>query len=243
MHNIMGSSDAGGGDYASPQPFAPEPAWKRYVSGSRDDGSQWKPRQAEVHDAPWTGLYRRNASVIGSDPNSIKPGQELDLGGGQSHTVKAGETLSGIQSQYGGGSDTPTPPSRPAGLGESYGQGQEPGAAASRNVEQMLKSQTESTKPGAANAPTPPERPSGTGGQAEQNAGGGGDVPTPPVKPASLGGTGESPSGTISPLASEGGSGGTTLEPSDYQASANRMRLMSSGTSQSDSAKPRGRRK
>jgi LysM repeat protein len=72
-------------------------AWKRYVSGSRDDGSQWKPRQAEVHDAPaWQGLYSANKETIGGDPNKIQVGQSLNLPGGGTHTVEKGETLSGI---------------------------------------------------------------------------------------------------------------------------------------------------
>ena len=239
-----------------------EKHWKDYMTGSpsRDAmanaRSPWAPRQGaippqaprqqETTDAPWTGLYERNASVIGSDPNSIKPGQQLDLGGGQSHTVQAGETLSGIQSQYGGGSDTPTPPSRPAGLGEGYGQGQEPGAAASRNEEKMLASPTESTS--SSPTPTPPTRPSGLGGQGEANAdleasqrasseasamnssGAPADVPTPPSRPFELGGGSQGPSG---------GSIGNATNPNE---GAGESFLKSQGIGTSDARKPRGRK-
>jgi hypothetical protein len=225
-----------------------EDAWKSYMRGSRDDGSQWRPKQPAVSpsqapkkdntdDAGWEGIYSANKGVIGSNPDLIQPGMRLDLGGGQSHVVEKGESLSSIASGA-ANSSAPVPPVRPAGLGEGYGQGQEPGAAASRNVEQMLKSPTESTNTGATNAPMPPERPSGTGGQAEENAGGG-SAPTgwgtlkPPASSGELlGGGGEASGGSYSSggdlkvsegpgsagihsLAEAGGSGGQTPDQTE----------------------------
>ena len=135
--------------------------------------SPWAPRQPAVQDAPaWEGLYQANRGSIGGNPDLIREGSTLQMPGGGEHVVQRGESLSSIAAG-GGGSDVPTPPSRPAGLGEGYGQGQEPGAAAGRNEEQMLKSPTEST-----------------GGESGPGPDFSGGVPTPPIKPAEYGGTG-----------------------------------------------------
>jgi hypothetical protein len=172
-----------------------ESAWRDYMSNTPRDAasaaSQWKPKQplppaqapkaSTTEDAPWSSLYEANKGTIGSSPDVIKPGQQLSMPGGGTHTVAAGETLSGIAAAAGGGgSSVPVPPVRPAGLGESYGQGQEPGAAASRNEEKMLSLPTESTS--GEPTPTPPSRRSDLGG-----GGGGADVPTPPTRPEGLG--------------------------------------------------------
>ena len=218
-------------------------AWKSYMTAPCDAASmaaQWKPRQPMIpprgpnadntKDAPWSNLYSQNASVIGSDPNKISPGMKLDVGGGQTHEVQAGETLSGIARQYGGGSDlgsrslasetggvSPTTSAGPAGSYSSggdltSGEGAPAGAPGSHN---------------AANVPTPPVKPDlgSSGGESSgwanpakmdysvSNTGSSGPdvskgVPTPPSCPSDLGSSGgEGGSSGIHPLASEGGSG------------------------------------
>jgi LysM repeat protein len=186
-------------------------AWKRYVSGSRDDGSQWKPRQAEVHDAPWSSLYEANKGTIGGDPNKISPGMSLNLPGGGSHFVRSGETLSGIASTPAGtdlgskslaserGGVSPTGGSYSSGGSLSSGEGAPAGAPGMHN---------------ASNAPTPPSRPSEFGGSAQaaespSSSSSSSETPTPPIKPPSLGGTGESPEG-LNPQAGEGGGASPT---------------------------------
>jgi LysM repeat protein len=179
---------------------------------ARGGMSPFMPRQP-AHDAPWTGLYQRNAGVIGSNPDVIKPGQELDLGGGQSHTVQSGESLSSIASQYGGGGGSDLGGKSlaaerggvyPTGGDYSSGGQQSGSTGGATSVPSELGS----------SAPTPPTRPAGLGGQQEasspSSSSSSGETPTPPVKPASLGGTGESPSGTITPEVSEGGGGSST---------------------------------
>jgi LysM repeat protein len=234
-----------------------EDAWKDYMSGARNahDASQFKPRQPAVSaqapkkdntdDANWSNLYSKNADVIGSDPNKISPGMQLNVGGGQTHTVQSGETISGIASQYSGGGSTPTPTPRPANIGEGYSQGAEPGQAASRNEEKMLGSPTESTS--AAPTPTPPVRPSGLGGQAEastlessQRATANAEAmnespkpapegtPMPPSRPYSLGGGSQGPSG---------GDIGNATNPNE---AAGESFLKSQGIGTSDARKPRG---
>jgi hypothetical protein len=220
-----------------------ERVWRDFMARyDARGGNPFAPRQP-AHDAPWSNLYEANKGTIGGDPNKIQIGQQLDLGGGQTHTVAKGETLSGIASSA-ASSGAPTPPSRPAGFGESYGQGQEPGGAASRNVQQMLKSPTESTNTGAANAPLPPERPAGLGGQSA----GGGDVPTPPVKPSEYSGGAQaatpSSSETPSPTPKPTEYGGTGGDPNSYNAVANRLRNLGSSGGQNlytDAKKPRGK--
>jgi len=49
----------------------------------------------EVEDS-WQDLYKKNIDVVGADPNLIRPGQQLQLPGGGTYTVKPGDTLSGI---------------------------------------------------------------------------------------------------------------------------------------------------
>jgi hypothetical protein len=222
--------------------------YQNYIQGAQHDTDAaqrdlWRPRQpqvspnmpsakADTHDAPaWQGLYESNKGTIGSNPNAIKPGQELDLGGGQSHTVKSGETLSGIQSQYGGGSDTPTPPSRPAGLGEGYGQGQEPGAAASRNEERMLGNtpSSSSSSSSGGDVPTPPSKPVEYGGVGPAPAG----TPTPPSRPYSLGGGSQGP----------GGGGGNNATNPGEASTESFLRTQGIPTGANDSKpRPRGKR-
>jgi LysM repeat protein len=79
---------------SAPSPWAPR----------QSIASPSEPRKQETHDAPWSNLYEANKSTIGSNPNLIQPGMKLDIGGGDTHTVLPGETLSEIQKQYGYGS-------------------------------------------------------------------------------------------------------------------------------------------
>jgi LysM repeat protein len=221
--------------------------YQNYIQGAQHDTDAaqrdlWRPKQpmtspnmpskTSATDAPaWQGLYESNKGTIGSDPNAIKTGQELNLGGGQTHTVKSGETLSGIQSQYGGGSDTPTPPSRPAGLGEGYGQGQEPGAAASRNEERMLGNtpSSSSSSSSGSDVPTPPSKPVEYGGVGPAPAG----TPAPPSRPYSLGGGSQGP----------GGGGGNNATNPGEASTESFLRTQGIPTGANDSKpRPRGKR-
>jgi LysM repeat protein len=222
----------------------------------------WKPRQA-AHDAPWSNLYSQNASVIGSDPNKISPGMKLDVGGGQSHTVAAGETLSGIAQQYSGGAGGIHPlaseggGASPTGGNYSSGgdlksgegnplQGMGPGGGGPKTLlgGGGTTSSSSGSGSGSGNVPTPPVKPSeygGAGGNNETGMGGAGKGPTTllggggeasggnyssnaslktgegwPSGSSSAYPTGGAPSGGagegLKPLASEGGSGGTTSD-------------------------------
>jgi LysM repeat protein len=67
----------------------------------------------------WKQIYDANKDVIGANPNLIKPGQQLKMPDGSTYTVKAGDNLSKIAKNAGGGqgaSVTPTaskPPTAP----------------------------------------------------------------------------------------------------------------------------------
>lgn len=52
--------------------------------------------QAASGPVSWKQIYDMNKDVIGSNPNIIKPGQELKLPNGSTYTVKAGDNLSKI---------------------------------------------------------------------------------------------------------------------------------------------------
>jgi hypothetical protein len=71
--------------------------WQAYTR-THDMRPSFKPLQDA---SPWSGVYEANKSTIGGNPNLIQPGQQLNVGGGQTHTVQSGETLSGISQQYG----------------------------------------------------------------------------------------------------------------------------------------------
>jgi LysM repeat protein len=72
--------------------------WTRF-NRSYDGRTSFKPMQEDA--SPWSGVYEANKGTIGSNPDRIMPGQQLNVGGGQTHTVQSGETLSGISAQYG----------------------------------------------------------------------------------------------------------------------------------------------
>jgi LysM repeat protein len=64
----------------------------------------------------WKQIYDLNKDVIGANPNLIKPGQQLKMPDGSTYTVKAGDNLSKIAKNAGGGqgaSVTPTAPKPP----------------------------------------------------------------------------------------------------------------------------------
>jgi LysM repeat protein len=185
-----------------------ERVWRDFMSSydARGD-SPWKPRQAEVHDAPWSNLYSQNQSVIGGNPDRISPGMQLSMPGGGTHTVQSGETLSSIaatpsgtdlgskslSAERGGMESTPAPSgSYSSGGTLKSSEGAPAGAPGAHN---------------AANVPTPPTKPSDLSESPSSSSSG--ETPTPPVKPASLGGTGESPEG-LNPQAGEGGGASPT---------------------------------
>ena len=208
------------------------------------------------HDAPWTDLrgeFQRERRGF-SDPNKIAVGQELSLPGGGTHTVASGETLSGIASQYSGGSSLAAERGGTEPTGGNYSSGGD------------LKV-SEGQPSSSSSAPLPPQKPSeygGSGGNSETGSGGmgkisplasegggasqtggsyssGGDLKTGegwPSGSSSAYPTGGAPSGGsgsgLSPLASSGGSGGTTSEELHLLASEG-----GSGGTTSD-AKPRG---
>jgi LysM repeat protein len=64
----------------------------------------------------WKQIYDLNKDVIGANPNLIKPGQQLKMPDGSTYTVKAGDNLSKIAKNAGGGQGaavTPTAPKPP----------------------------------------------------------------------------------------------------------------------------------
>jgi hypothetical protein len=64
----------------------------------------------------WKQIHELNRAVIGDNPNLIKPGQQLKMPDGSTYTVKAGDNLSKIAKNAGGGqgaSVTPTAPKPP----------------------------------------------------------------------------------------------------------------------------------
>lgn len=65
---------------------------------------------------PWKEIYDLNKSIIGNNPNLIKPGQKFELPNGMgSYTVVPGDTLSGIAAGQGKGKyETNVPPAQPA---------------------------------------------------------------------------------------------------------------------------------
>lgn len=222
--------------------------WRDYMSNTPRDAassaSQWRPKQPapppvftntqqETQDAPWTGLYQRNASVIGSNPDAISPGMKLDLGNGQSHVVSSGETLSGIQQQYGGGSGgihpfasegggaSPTGGSYSSGGDLKSGEGAPAGAPGAHN---------------AANVPVPPSRPSDLG-SSSGNPYGGAHEPSQSETSSLAGGGGDpygiaagaskalnTPSTPSTPSPSSSSS-----DPGSYANAAANMKAMSTG--------------
>jgi LysM repeat protein len=65
---------------------------------ARGGMNPFAPRQAVADGPSWSSLYEANKGTIGGDPDKIQVGQQLNMPGGGTHTVKSGETLSGIAS-------------------------------------------------------------------------------------------------------------------------------------------------
>jgi hypothetical protein len=214
-------------------------AWKHYVSGSRDDGSQWKPRQAEVHDAPWSSLYEANKGTIGGDPNKIQVGQSLNLPGGGTHTVQSGETLSGIASTPAG-----TDLGQRSLSAERGGMESTPAPSGSYSSGGTLKSSegAPAGAPGAhnaANVPTPPTRPTdfGSGGGANVESRGQGEWAAPS---SGTGGAYATPSHSQTMPNWAGGSSAPTppVKPSDLGGSAQAAPSSSSSETPTPPVKP-----
>lgn len=123
------------------------------------------PRPRMAQDAPWSGLYEANKGVIGGNENLIRPGQQLNVGGGQMHTVQSGETLSGISRQYG----NPNPAS-----GGASGATYEAPSHQTSPTAGALRAAASQAGGGSyahgSSAPLPPERPAGL---AQQGPGAG----------------------------------------------------------------------
>ena len=81
--------------------------------------AQVTPAAPATGPVTWKQIYDANKDVIGANPNLIKPGQQLKMPDGSTYTVKAGDNLSKIAKNAGGGqgasvtSTAPKPPKAP----------------------------------------------------------------------------------------------------------------------------------
>jgi LysM repeat protein len=60
--------------------------------------SSGNPVDTEKKKADWKSIYNLNKSIIGDNPNSIKPGMKLKMPNGSTYSVQPGDTLSKIAS-------------------------------------------------------------------------------------------------------------------------------------------------
>lgn len=100
-----------GGAAPTPQPTPtptpkPQPSGNKYTVQKGDSLSGI----AAKFGTTWQKIYADNKAVIGPDPNLIKPGQVLTIGGsggsapapsGRKYTVQKGDSLSSIAGKYG----------------------------------------------------------------------------------------------------------------------------------------------
>ena len=109
--------DAEQSDIAAQQQAA-DPA---SAGGSTPDAAPGAPQVANAQNminSTWKQIYDLNKSIIGNNPNLIKPGQKFELPNGMgNYTVVPGDTLSGIAAGQGKGKyDTTVPPTAPKPL-------------------------------------------------------------------------------------------------------------------------------
>lgn len=108
--------DAEQSDIALRQQQAAEPA---SAGGSAPDTTPGAPQAADAQkmiNTTWNQIYDLNKSIIGDNPNLIKPGQKFELPNNMgSYTVVPGDTLSGIAAGQGKGKyETNVPPTQTA---------------------------------------------------------------------------------------------------------------------------------
>ena len=107
--------DAEQSEIAAQQQQAAEPA---SAGGSTTDAAPGAPQVADAQkmiNSTWKQIYDLNKSIIGNNPNLIKPGQKFELPNGMgNYTVVPGDTLSGIAAGQGKGKyETNVPPQAP----------------------------------------------------------------------------------------------------------------------------------
>ena len=74
-----------------------------------------EPQAAKVTGpVTWKQIYDLNKDIIGANPNLIKPGQQLKMPDGSTYPVKAGDNLSKIAKNAGGGQGAKVAPVVPA---------------------------------------------------------------------------------------------------------------------------------
>ena len=158
LSNVFGSRSASA---SSPSPSSPSPSSPSTTSSSSSPSSS-SPSSSGSH--PWSGVYEANKGVIGSNPNLIMPGQKLDVGGGQTHTVVKGETLSGISQRYGnpssgfgvtsqgGAFEAPSHQTTPTPAALNLAHSQEPGGSSSGAIAGQSQVSTGSNGPGGLTA-------------------------------------------------------------------------------------------
>jgi hypothetical protein len=84
-------------------------------AGANPVGAQQVADVQKMVKTTWQQIYDLNKSIIGNNPNLIKPGQKFELPNGMgNYTVVPGDTLSGIAAGQGKGKyDTTVPPTSP----------------------------------------------------------------------------------------------------------------------------------
>jgi hypothetical protein len=87
-------------------------------AGANTAGAPQVANAQNMINSTWKQIYDLNKSIIGNNPNLIKPGQKFELPNGMgNYTVVPGDTLSGIAAGQGKGKyDTTVPPTAPKPL-------------------------------------------------------------------------------------------------------------------------------
>lgn len=84
---------------ATPAPTAPAAAPAAAQAPAQAQAAKSAAAPAANTKGSWQEIYNLNKTIIGANPNLIKPGQKLTLPNGTVYTVKPGDTLSKIAAQ------------------------------------------------------------------------------------------------------------------------------------------------
>jgi len=100
-----------------------DPAAQNAEAGANTASAPQVATAQKMINSTWKQIYDLNKSIIGNNPNLIKPGQKFELPNGMgNYTVVPGDTLSGIAAGQGKGKyDTNVPAQTPAAAGQRPG--------------------------------------------------------------------------------------------------------------------------